>query len=197
MLPSVNLPSHLLTMCLPSALLSSDEQSHKVVWASGGKMHSLAVTDKGDAFAWGSNKHGQLGTGSLSSEVALTPVKSSVTGAQRCAAGAEFSVWLCDGSLFSAGLPQYGQARCPESSPLAFPTLPSTPSILCVLRFAAACVCVCVLSVRRPALTPTRADVSTLPAPSSSGTAQTTSTTPRKARAHDTSPLQPSTAQRR
>lgn len=48
--------------------------------------------------------------------MALAPVKSSVANCQRCAAGAEFSAWLCGGALFTAGLPQYGQAR--DAAPL-------------------------------------------------------------------------------
>ena len=47
-------------------------------------MHTLVFTDKGEAFSFGSNKHGQLGTGSLrvkgsDSECAILPVKAAVT----------------------------------------------------------------------------------------------------------------------
>ena len=100
------------------------------------------VAASGEAYAFGANKSGQLGSGSVKSkpkedDCALTPVKSVVTGAVSCAAGAEFSAWvrrsrvakararcfviqnapcsLCapqvtkDGELLTAGLPQYGQ----------------------------------------------------------------------------------------
>lgn len=105
--------------------MSLSLQDHKIVWASGGKMHSLAVTSTGDAWAFGSNKHGQLGVGSIKirgsddGDVSLVPVKSAISNCQRAAAGAEFSMWLCNGALFSAGLPQYGQVRSrfPNSIP--------------------------------------------------------------------------------
>ena len=71
----------------------------------------------GDSYAFGSNKCGQLGTGSLknkpkedgacclsgsmaalrslgSTDVALSPVKCAVSGASSAACGAEFSVWV-------------------------------------------------------------------------------------------------------
>ena len=96
------------------------------------------VAASGEAYAFGANKCGQLGIGSVKSkpkedDVSLTPVKSVVTGAVSCAAGAEFSAWArCsrggsaqgadslrwrvftaqvtkDGELLTAGLPQYGQ----------------------------------------------------------------------------------------
>ena len=102
------------------------------------------VAASGEAYAFGANKSGQLGSGSVKSkpkedDCALTPVKSVVTGAVSCAAGAEFSAWVrrscvatarsvvlirpnapCllfvirlqvtkDGELLTAGLPQYGQ----------------------------------------------------------------------------------------
>ena len=57
------------------------------------------VAASGEAYAFGANKCGQLGTGSVKSkpkedDVALAPVKSIVAGAVSCAAGAEFSAWV-------------------------------------------------------------------------------------------------------
>lgn len=59
------------------------------------------VAASGEAYAFGANKHGQLGVGSIRTkpkekeeDVALTPVKSVVDGAISCAAGAEFSAWV-------------------------------------------------------------------------------------------------------
>ena len=57
------------------------------------------VAASGEAYAFGANKCGQLGTGSVKSkpkedDVSLAPVKSVVTGAVSCAAGAEFSAWV-------------------------------------------------------------------------------------------------------
>lgn len=42
-------------------------------------------------------------------ELLLSPVKALVAGCSAVAAGAEFTVWLCEGKLYSAGCPQYGQ----------------------------------------------------------------------------------------
>jgi alpha-tubulin suppressor-like RCC1 family protein len=79
--------------------------------------HTVVVAASGEAYAFGANKCGQLGTGSVKNkpkedDVALSPVKCAVTGAVAVAAGAEFTAWVTkDGDLLTAGLPQYGQAR--------------------------------------------------------------------------------------
>lgn len=61
--------------------------------------HTLVVAASGEAYAFGANKCGQLGSGSVKNkpkedDVSLTPLKSVVTGAVSCAAGAEFSAWV-------------------------------------------------------------------------------------------------------
>lgn len=40
------------------------ECRHKIVIAGAGRNHTVVVTDDGKSFAFGWNKHGQLGTGS-------------------------------------------------------------------------------------------------------------------------------------
>ena len=73
------------------------------------------MTDTGDAYASGSNSSGQCGQGFVKKlkkgeeDLLLEPVKCRVSGCSKVACGAEFTMWLCDGSLYSAGLPQYGQ----------------------------------------------------------------------------------------
>lgn len=42
-------------------------------------------------------------------DLQLTPSKCLVEKCSAVAAGAEFSMWLCDGQLWAGGLPQYGQ----------------------------------------------------------------------------------------
>ncbi|CAG9463842.1 unnamed protein product [Pedinophyceae sp. YPF-701] len=85
----------------------------KVVAAACGKHHTIVVTEDGEAYAMGSNKHGQLGIGQIDTKVPehflTTPTKCQVPKCQNAKCGAEFSVWVCDGALYSAGLPQYGQ----------------------------------------------------------------------------------------
>ena len=45
----------------------------------------------------------------MSAELLLSPVKALVSGCTSVACGAEFTMWLCEGKLYSAGCPQYGQ----------------------------------------------------------------------------------------
>ena len=72
-------------------------------------------TEEGDAWAWGSNKHGQLGVGGIAKtkpkedDNRLKPVQCAVSDCTAAACGAEFTMWICKGKLFSAGMPQYGQ----------------------------------------------------------------------------------------
>lgn len=86
----------------------------RILAGSGGKHHTVLVQDDGISWAFGSNLNGQCGTGSIKSagkqeELILNPVKAHVESCTAVACGAEFSMWLCEGKLHSAGLPQYGQ----------------------------------------------------------------------------------------
>ncbi len=45
----------------------------------------------------------------VSAELLQSPVKALVSGCTAVACGAEFTMWLCEGKLYSAGCPQYGQ----------------------------------------------------------------------------------------
>ena len=84
-----------------------------------GKSHTVLITGDGDAYAFGSNKHGQLGVGSVvakkqkgEEDLRLTPVQcAGISGATSVSCGAEFTAWLCGdgGAVYTAGLPQYGQ----------------------------------------------------------------------------------------
>ncbi|KAK9864895.1 hypothetical protein WJX84_004668 [Apatococcus fuscideae] len=86
-----------------------------VISGAGGRHHTAIVTACGESWTWGSNLQGQCGTGSLKSqpkseELLLEPKKTKeVADCTDVACGAEFTMWLCDGRVFSAGLPQYGQ----------------------------------------------------------------------------------------
>lgn len=37
------------------------------------------------------------------------PVKALISNCQSVSCGIEFTIWLCDGNIYGAGLPQYGQ----------------------------------------------------------------------------------------
>ena len=55
----------------------------------------------GNAYAWGSNKHGQLGVGSIArtkpkeDDNRLAPVQCSVSACTAVSCGAEFTMWIC------------------------------------------------------------------------------------------------------
>ncbi|XP_071733204.1 uncharacterized protein [Rutidosis leptorrhynchoides] len=86
--------------------------SYKIVKAGSGKGHTVVVTEDGLSLAFGWNKHGQLGSGSVKNEFELYPVRCQVTEVTSVACGADFTVWLTSvegASILTAGLPQYGQ----------------------------------------------------------------------------------------
>lgn len=90
----------------------SELSKYKIVAAGAGRAHTVVVTEDGHSFAFGWNKHGQLGTGSTKSEFELSPVHCQVSQATKVVCGADFTVWLSSvegSSILTAGLPQYGQ----------------------------------------------------------------------------------------
>ncbi|KAM0893170.1 hypothetical protein ACQ4PT_025264 [Festuca glaucescens] len=90
----------------------SELSKYKIIKASVGRNHTVVVTDKGKSFAFGHNKHGQLGTGSLRNEIETSPVPCLVTDVTNAVCGGDFTVWLSSvegSSILTAGLPQYGQ----------------------------------------------------------------------------------------
>lgn len=101
----------------PSPVSTSDLPG--VIQAVAGMGHSLALTSDGRIFAWGRNKHGQLGLGYNDDNAHPTPAPVSVDqqGGLSCAypfiaiaAGDDHSVALCaDGSVWTWGFNLYGQ----------------------------------------------------------------------------------------
>jgi len=85
--------------------------------AAAGVNHSLAVTSKGEVFAWGCNVYGQLGTGEINpennKELVTSPALISFRALvviRRVAAGHGHSAALSDaGSVFTWGLGSDGQ----------------------------------------------------------------------------------------
>ncbi|XP_057533869.1 uncharacterized protein LOC130811555 [Amaranthus tricolor] len=90
----------------------SELSKRKIVKAGAGRSHTVVVTDDGQSFAFGWNKHGQLGSGSLRNEVESSPVRCIVSDVTTVSCGGEFTTWLSTiqgASILTAGLPQYGQ----------------------------------------------------------------------------------------
>lgn len=85
---------------------------HKIIGAGAGRSHTVVVTEDGQSLSFGWNKHGQLGSGSLKSEIESSPVRCLVSNVKSVACGGEFTIWLTSNegaSILTAGLPQYGQ----------------------------------------------------------------------------------------
>lgn len=90
----------------------SELLKYKVVRAGSGRSHTVVVTAEGTSFAFGWNKHGQLGSGSARNEIESSPVRCHVSEVKNTACGADFTVWLSSvegASILTAGLPQFGQ----------------------------------------------------------------------------------------
>lgn len=90
----------------------SELSKYKIVKAGTGRSHTVVATEDGQSFAFGWNKHGQLGSGSLKNETEDSPVRCLVSEVHTVACGGEFTVWLTStagSSILTAGLPQYGQ----------------------------------------------------------------------------------------
>lgn len=86
----------------------------KIIGACGGRHHTAVVAEDGKSYTFGSNLVGQCGTGVIKSkekseELIMEPVEALVSNCQVVSCGIEFTQWLCDGKLYAAGSPQYGQ----------------------------------------------------------------------------------------
>ncbi|XP_061350767.1 uncharacterized protein LOC133295891 [Gastrolobium bilobum] len=90
----------------------SELSKYKVVKAGSGRNHTVVVTEDGNSLAFGWNKHGQLGSGSVRNEIESSPVRCLVSEVIYTTCGGDFTVWLSStegASILTAGLPQYGQ----------------------------------------------------------------------------------------
>uniref|UniRef100_A0A803LKA7 Uncharacterized protein n=1 Tax=Chenopodium quinoa TaxID=63459 RepID=A0A803LKA7_CHEQI len=90
----------------------SELSKHRIVKADAGRSHTVVMADDGQSFAFGWNKHGQLGTGSLRNEIESSPIRCQVSEVKAVACGGEFTAWLSStegATILTAGLPQYGQ----------------------------------------------------------------------------------------
>ena len=73
----------------------------RIVHANAGGEHTLAVTDKGQLYAWGVNKHGQLGVGDFTNKALPTLVTSFEEVTQTKVAGALFGPGHPDKTVYS------------------------------------------------------------------------------------------------
>ncbi|XP_044476173.1 protein RCC2-like isoform X2 [Mangifera indica] len=90
----------------------SELSKYKITKVGAGRNHTVVVTEDGHTLAFGWNKHGQLGSGSIRNEIEASPVRCLVSEVKSTACGADFTVWLTPvegASIWTAGLPQYGQ----------------------------------------------------------------------------------------
>ncbi|KAF5740828.1 regulator of chromosome condensation family protein [Tripterygium wilfordii] len=90
----------------------SELSKYKIVRAGAGRSHTVVVTEDGQSLAFGWNKHGQLGSGSVKNEIESSPVRCLASEVKNTACGSDFTVWLSSvegSSILTAGLPQYGQ----------------------------------------------------------------------------------------
>ena len=100
---------------------------------AGGTQHSLAVLEDGSVWAWGSNQHGQLGSGAKGAfalGVAPTQVPGLPAPAEAISAGSDFSMArLRDGSTWAWG-GDYGAPQLLQTPTLQGWTLPEPPRLL-------------------------------------------------------------------
>jgi alpha-tubulin suppressor-like RCC1 family protein len=86
-----------------AAVLAQSANSPRFVSVTAGADHVCALTDRGDAYCWGSNEFGQLGNGLADAVPHLTPV--------RVRADVEFTV-VAAGFNHTCGLERDGTAWC-------------------------------------------------------------------------------------
>ena len=93
----------------------TEDKEVKVIQASAGYEHSLAIDNEGNTWAWGYNRYGQLGNGDSSTNTAPTLVQypkkesGSVTAVQVSAGGWHSLAIDTDGQAWAWGYNYYGQ----------------------------------------------------------------------------------------
>lgn len=100
--------------------------SERVVDVAAGNAHSLALTEDGHVYAWGSNQFGQLGDGTLESNRYVA--SPGLRGVTAISAGDNHSIAVdTAGDVYVWGLNLYGQlgARNAEDCGYPYPCLPS------------------------------------------------------------------------
>jgi alpha-tubulin suppressor-like RCC1 family protein len=107
------------------------------VAVSGGSYHTLALTDQGEVFAWGSNTNGQLGDGTTTDSILPVQV-TGLTGVTLIASGGSYSLAYraSDRTLWGWGSNGTGQLAQPSS--VSISTAPISIPIAVALKAVAA-----------------------------------------------------------
>jgi E3 ubiquitin-protein ligase HERC4 len=109
----------------PQPKLVKSLATKQIVQISCGQFHSLALTNTGEIYAFGSNLHGQLGLGFESDKVAKPTLIKSLSGipiAYLSCGGNHSFVISKSGAVFGWGKNLYGQLGLNDTLPKRFPT---------------------------------------------------------------------------
>jgi alpha-tubulin suppressor-like RCC1 family protein len=94
------------------------------VAVSAGTDHTLALTDRGEVFAWGDNESGQLGTGSTNGSMLPVPVPG-LDGVTAIAAGGQHSLAYRESDHTLWGWGSNSQGQIAQPSAIAMSTTPA------------------------------------------------------------------------
>ncbi len=82
-----------------------------------GENHSVAISSTGEVYAWGANKHGQLGLGDTADRVHPTPLQNFKKKTTALACGSIHTVYITsEGELYVCG---FGEHFYPKANPSA------------------------------------------------------------------------------
>ncbi len=108
---SIILAVAIISSLFPSAVLAGTTDAFKATAISAGYLHTVALRENGEVWAWGSNGDGQLGDGT--EDYIHVPVKSKITGVKQISAGGfiqSHTVALKEnGEVWTWGNNEYGQ----------------------------------------------------------------------------------------
>ncbi len=105
-----------------------------VTWISAGTFHACALVGGGTAYCWGSNDHGQLGTGDHASSRVPVPVVDLPPAHAICAGGQQTCALTETGDVYCWGGNEHGELGITgtgTSRPTRVPGIPSAAAIAC------------------------------------------------------------------
>ncbi|XP_058461003.1 probable E3 ubiquitin-protein ligase HERC4 isoform X2 [Malaya genurostris] len=96
-----------------------------VIQVAAGQMHSLALTNNGELYAWGANGHGQLGLGTTNEKILVPTLVKSLAGIPiafiACGGYHSFAVSK-SGAIFGWGKNTFGQLGLNDLNSRCYPT---------------------------------------------------------------------------